>query len=190
MGIRFNIQVDPYWPKWQTQRSKLAAKNLENSQFHQVTWNCYPMLGFVLANIPQRAISHPELQHSDKALRDDLVLPSASTLSNIGRRDYTLTVAALKKQLPSPNKVSLGLDGWISTEKLAIMTIIAYYMDRNSASCEVQLTFDEDDCLFFSRFESQSTMTGQSPTWWSKASRTFDGCSWSFWAYRQRFAWK
>jgi len=112
------------------------------------------MLGFVSANIPWRAISQPELQHSYKALRDDSVLPSAWTLTNIGRKEYTLTVDALKKQFPSPSKVSLALDGWTSTEELAITSVIAYYMDRNSALCEVQLAFDEDDRLFFSRLES------------------------------------
>jgi len=32
--------------------------------------------------------------------------------------------------------------------------VIAYYMDRNLALREVQLTFNEVDRLFFSRFES------------------------------------
>ena len=39
--IRFDIQVDPYWQKWQTKCSKLAAKYFETSEFHQDTWNCY-----------------------------------------------------------------------------------------------------------------------------------------------------
>jgi len=32
-------------------------------------------------------------------------------------------------------------------------------------------------------------MIGQGPTYWSKASRTFEGCAWSFWAYPRPFAW-
>jgi len=43
----FDIQVDPYWPKWQTKCSKLAAKDFGTSEFHQYTWNRYLMLGFV-----------------------------------------------------------------------------------------------------------------------------------------------
>jgi len=43
--IIFGIQVDPYWPKWQTKRSKLADKDFETSEFCQDTWNCYLMLG-------------------------------------------------------------------------------------------------------------------------------------------------
>jgi hypothetical protein len=54
---------------------------------------------------------------------------------------------------------------------------------------EVQLALDEVDRLFCSRFETWLKMIGQGPMYWSKASRTFEGCAWSFWAYRQSFAW-
>jgi hypothetical protein len=63
-------------------------------------------------------------------------------------------MAAIKKQLPIRNKVSLALDGWTSTNKLAIMSVIAYYMDQNWALCEVRLAFDEADRLFYSRFKT------------------------------------
>jgi len=43
--IIFDIQVDPYLPKWQTKHSKLADKDFETSEFHQDTWNHYLMLG-------------------------------------------------------------------------------------------------------------------------------------------------
>ena len=112
------------------------------------------MLGFVSAHIPWNAISNVELRRSYKALRDDLLLPSATTLSNICRREYALTLDAIKKQLLVRNKVSLALDRWTSTNKLAITSVIAYYMDRNWALREVQLAFDEIDRLFYSRFES------------------------------------
>jgi len=120
-----DIQFNPYWPGWQTKRSKLAAKDFETSEFHQDTWNHYLMLGFVLAHIPWNAISNLELRRSYKALLEDLVLPSATTLTNICRRDYALTLDAIRKQLPVRNKVSLALDGWTSTNKLAITSVIA-----------------------------------------------------------------
>jgi len=50
--IIFGIQVDPCWPKWQTKRSNQATKDFESSEFYQDRWNCYLMLGFVLAHIP------------------------------------------------------------------------------------------------------------------------------------------
>ena len=83
------------------------------------------MLGFVSAHIPWNTISILELRRSYKALRDDLVLPSAPTLSNIRRREYALTADAIKKQFPVQNKLSLALDGWTSTNKLAITSVIA-----------------------------------------------------------------
>jgi len=90
------------------------------------------------------------------ALRDDLVLPTATTLMNICRRKYALTVDAIKKQLPLRNKVSLALDGWTSTNKLALVSAITYNMDRNCALGEVQLAFNEVHRLTCSSFESSS----------------------------------
>jgi hypothetical protein len=37
--IIFDIQFNQYWPKWQTKRSTLAAKDFETSEVHQDTWN-------------------------------------------------------------------------------------------------------------------------------------------------------
>ena len=106
------------------------------------------MLGLVSALIPWNAISNLELRRVYKALRDDRVLPSATTLSNICRREYALTVDAIKKQLPLRNKVSFALDRWTSTNKLAKPLFIAYYIDRNWALREIELTFDEFYPLF------------------------------------------
>jgi hypothetical protein len=91
------------------------------------------MLGFVFAYIPRNAISNLEQRWSYNALRSELVLPSTSTLSNICWTEFTLTVDAIEKQLPSTNKVSLALNGWTSTNKVAITLVIAYYVDRNRA---------------------------------------------------------
>jgi len=135
------------------------------------------MLGFVSAHKPWNAISNLELWQSFKALHDDLVLRSASTLSNTCRHEYALSVDAIEKQLMSRNKVSLAFDGWTSTNKLAITSVITYFINLNSALCEVQLAFNEVDRLFFSCFESILRMTAQGPTYGSEASCTFEGCA-------------
>jgi hypothetical protein len=154
------------------------------------------MWRFVSAHIPWNPISNLKLQWPYNAFRSDLVLLSASTLSNICQREYTLTVDAMKKQLPSTNKVSLALDGWTSTNKLAITSVIAHYMDRNWALREVQLAFDEVDIPIFSYFARSLSFTGQGSAYRSTSSRTFEKSSWSFqtdwwpftWNYnRQRF---
>jgi hypothetical protein len=102
----FDIELNPYWPKWQTTRSKRADKDVEISKSHQDTWNRYLMIGFVSAHIPWNTISNLELRRSFKSLRDDLVLLSTTTLSNICQREYALTVDTIKKQLPIWNKAS------------------------------------------------------------------------------------
>jgi len=93
------------------------------------------------------------LRQSYKALRDDLVLPSAMTFGNICWTEYALTVDVIKMQLPLQNIVSLALDGCTSTNKIAIKLVIAYYTAWNLALCKVQLAFDEVDRLFCSCFE-------------------------------------
>jgi hypothetical protein len=112
------------------------------------------MLAFVSAHIPWNAISNLDLPRSYKALRDNLVLPSTTTLSNICRREFTLTVDAMKKQWPIRNKVSIALEGGTLKSKLAIMSVIACYMERNWALREVQIATDEVDRLVCFSFES------------------------------------
>jgi hypothetical protein len=82
------------------------------------------MLGFVSAHIAWNTISNPEQRQPYNALQSELVLPSANTLSNICRMEYTLTVDAIKKQLPSTNKDSIALDRWTSEYKLAITSVV------------------------------------------------------------------
>jgi len=82
-----------------------------------------------IAHIPWNVIPNLEVQQAYNALQRELLLPSSSTLSTICRRVYTLTVDAMKTQLPSTNKVSVALDGWTSTNKLAIMPVIGYNID-------------------------------------------------------------
>jgi hypothetical protein len=132
----------------------MADKDIETSEFHQEAWNHYLMLGFVSAHIPWNAISNLELRQSYRALRNNLVLPYPTSLSNICQRDDAQTLDVIKKQLPIRNKVSLALDRWTSTNKLAITSVITYYMDRNWTLHEGQLAVNEIDLLFCSRFES------------------------------------
>jgi hypothetical protein len=84
-------------------------------------------------------------------------------------------VDATNKQWPSRNKVGLALDGWTSTNKLAITLVIAYYMDCNWALREVQLAFDEVDSPFVTYVKRSLRITGRQSAYGSTASRTFDG---------------
>jgi hypothetical protein len=97
--IIFDIQFNPYRPKWQTKRSKLAAKDIETLEFHQDRWNHYLMLGFFLAHMAPNSISNVELRQSYKVLHKDRVVPSTRIHNNIYQREYAQTVDATKKQL-------------------------------------------------------------------------------------------
>jgi hypothetical protein len=148
--IRFDILFDWYWLKWQTKHFKLAGKVLETSEVHQDMWNGYLTLRFVSTHIPWNALSNLALHRSYEAISHHLVLPSAATLSNSCWREYILTVDAIKKQLPSRNKIFLPLDRLTFTNIVGMMLGIACYLNRNWVWREVQLTLDEVDHLFFS----------------------------------------
>jgi hypothetical protein len=72
----------------------------------------------------------------------------------MGRWEYVLPMGVIKKQLVLRNKVRLGLDGWTSTNTLAITSAITYYMDRNWELGEVPLAINEVCSLFSPPFES------------------------------------
>jgi hypothetical protein len=142
------------------------------------------MFCLVSAHIPWNAIPNLELRWSYNVLRDDLVLPSATSVSNICRRDYALPADAMMKQLPSRNTGSFALDWWTSTNKLVVMLVIAYWIDQNWALGEIQLAFDKIDCQFFSTLARWLRFTWQGPTCWNNVSHTLEECAWSFWAYQ------
>ena len=106
-------------------------------------WNRYLMLAFISAYNPWNTITNLELRRKFNALRFALIPSSATALSNICQREYSLTIDAIKKQLPTKNKVSIVLDGWTSTNKLAIVSVIGYDIDFNWCLREVQLAFNE-----------------------------------------------
>jgi hypothetical protein len=89
-------------------------------------------------------------------------------------------VDAIKKQLPSRKKISLACNEWMSMNKLAITSVIAYYIDPNWAMQKVQQAFDEVVSPFCSYFESSLLTTGQGSAYGSTASWTYEGSSRSF----------
>ena len=83
--------------------------------------------------------------------------------------------------------MSLALDGWTSSNKFVITSVMAYDMDQNCTLGEVQPAFDEGESLFFSYFECYIRMVGQGSTYRMKASHTYEGGSGLFWVYRRLF---
>jgi len=76
----FDILLVSYWLIWLTNRSKQEAKDKKYSEFHQDTWNCYLMLGYVLALIAWNAVSKLVLWWSYTAWQSDPVLPSTMAI--------------------------------------------------------------------------------------------------------------
>jgi hypothetical protein len=68
-------------------------------------------------------------------------------------------VESIKQQLPSRYKVSSALDRRISTNKLALTLLIAYYVDQNWAVLEVQVACDKVECPVLSNFDSSLRIT-------------------------------
>ena len=54
-----------------------------------------------------------------------------------------MTIVAIKNQIPGGQKVSIALDGWTSQNRLAITSVILYYISKNWTLEEVQIAFEE-----------------------------------------------
>lgn len=116
---------------------------LPGVSFDQQSWNRYLLLGLLSALIPLNAISNREFRRVFFSLRHDLKLPSVSTLSRLLESEYDKTIEAIKHQIPLGQRVSIALDGWTSQNRLAITSVIMYYISRNWKLEEVQLAFEE-----------------------------------------------
>jgi hypothetical protein len=66
------------------------------------------------------------------------------TLFNTCGMEFCLIMGAMWKQFPSQLTFSLSLERWTSTRKLALSSVIAYYIDGPSGLPQVQLTFHQD----------------------------------------------
>lgn len=111
--------------------------------FNQESWNRYLLLGLLSALVPLNALSNVELRRVFFSLRSDVKIPSVGTLTNLLAREYEMTLAAIKEQIPTGQKVSIALDGWTSQNRLAITSVIMYFISKNWKLEEVQIAFEE-----------------------------------------------
>lgn len=78
------------------------------------------MIRFLSPHPPWCAVLNFQIRRSYNSLTCDLALLCTCTLGIICRKEYSLTLDAIKNALPSRKKVSLALDTWTSMNKLAI----------------------------------------------------------------------
>ena len=117
-------------------------------EFDPHTWNRYLLLGFLSALIPFNTITNPELRRILFPLKADLNLPSVSILRRLLATDYEKTTKAIRDNIPEGQKVGLALDGWTSSNKLAISSVIMYYISKSWELQKVQIAFEEVCGLF------------------------------------------
>ena len=95
------------------------------------TWNCYLLLGFLSALIPFNTITNLELRRILISLKPDVNLPSVSTLRRLLATEYEKTSKEIQDNIPEGKKVGLPLDGWTYGNKLAISSVIMYYISKS-----------------------------------------------------------
>jgi len=117
--------------------------DLEISIFNQESWDRYLLIGLLSALIPLNVVSNREFRRVFKVLRNDIKIPSVSKLTSLLGKEYDKTLEAIKGQIPRGQRVSIALDGWTSKNRLAITSVIMYYISRNWTLEEVQLAFEE-----------------------------------------------
>ena len=124
-------------------KRRQADSDIAVKEFDQHTWNRYLLLGFLSALIPFNTLTNPELRRILFSLKPDVNIPSVSTLRQLLATEYEKTTKAIQDNIPEGQKVGLALDGWTSGNKLAISSVIMYYISKNWELKEVQLAFEE-----------------------------------------------
>lgn len=117
-------------------------------EFSQEIYNRYLLNAFVSTNMPFNMVTDDHfrrfLRLCNSQMRDPVDPPCASTMRNRLAKEYSLTIQAIRNELPhGTRKISLAMDGWTSPNKLPITSMLAYYIDDDWNLREVQLGFDE-----------------------------------------------
>ena len=129
-------------------KRRQADLDVAVKEFDPHTWNRYLLLGFLSALIPFNTITNPELRRILFSLKPDVNLPSVSTLRRLLATEYEKTTKSIRDNIPEGQKVGLALDGWTSANKLAISSVIMYYISKSWQLKEVQIAFEEVCGLF------------------------------------------
>ena len=124
-------------------KRRQADLDIAVKEFDKHTWNRYLLLGFLSALIPFNTLTNPELRRILFSLKPDVNIPSVSTLRRLLSTEYEKTTQAIRDNIPEGQKVGQALDGWTSGNKLAISSVIMYYISKNWELKEVQLAFEE-----------------------------------------------
>jgi hypothetical protein len=93
--------------------------------------------------MPFNVLNSPEFRRSLLMLRPDISIPSVSKFRRLLKSEYDITVQSIRRAIPKDQKVSLALDGWTSSNKLAVVSVIMYYISPDWSLKEVQLAFEE-----------------------------------------------
>ena len=129
-------------------KRRQADLDVAVKEFDPHTWNRYQLLGFLSALIPFNTITNPELRRILFSLKPDVNLPSVSTLRRLLATEYEKTTKSIRDNIPEGQKVGLALDSWTSGNKLAISSVILYYISKSWQLKEVQIALEEVCGLF------------------------------------------
>ena len=111
--------------------------------FDQAIWDRYLLIGLLSALVPIHSLFNSEFRRIFTALRPDISIPSVSKIRRLLAVEYDSTIQTIRQSIPEQQKVSLALDGWTSSNKLAITSVIMYYISSDWQLKEVQLAFEE-----------------------------------------------
>ena len=80
------------------------------------------------ANLPFRAVEHPEFWKAMLMLRPDLDIPHRTFIRTHLTNLYENVQSQLLSDLPESTKISIALDGWQSPFKKSFLAVTAYYI--------------------------------------------------------------
>ena len=127
--------------KVMTIKEKDLAFDLDASRQQKISWM---MSAHLSAHIPFNAVHNLEYRRFLRSIsHGQFGIPSRSKLQRGLKKEYQKAIEQLTALFPKDTRVSIALDGWTAAHRVAILSIIAYHIDRNWNLVKSQLGFEQ-----------------------------------------------
>ena len=101
-------------------------------------------LGAVLVtNMTFNAVNNVAFRHVFRYLKRDSMLPSLTTTRNRLQSLYKEIVEKIRNQIPPGVKISIAADTWTSSNKIAFLAVVGYWITDDWELREVLLGFEQ-----------------------------------------------
>ena len=113
--------------------------------FDQAQFDEYFLKGLLAVNLPFNVANNQAFRRAFKYARPDVQIPAPTTITRRLHFLGTETIEYIKDQIPIGTKISLAADVWTSPNKIAFLSIVAYWITDMWELKEALIGFEEID---------------------------------------------